>query len=188
MLQTLLCIMHFVLTRREPVSYQPRPNETVHTAIEFYGDNHVHFHISREEARILFGCMPMHLRNEIRSMHTVSFLPEIRAAMAPDPEPPPPLGRYGDILDPGHYLDTARGLSAFWYYDDSPNYSTAIIFGEDIDAVREVAEEYHAEMHDGIEEQQYIYSACEIRQIATLKDYLRCMEDAGEHINVDELY
>ena len=88
MLHTLLCIQHFLL-----VSCLHR-NGWASAPIEFFIDTgpdipchptdlqptHVHFYLARKDARILFGRLPLPIRDKIRSMHTVSFQPEIDAA------------------------------------------------------------------------------------------------------------
>lgn len=77
MLTTLLCIQHLwlvgCLSRRSWVS----------APIEYFAPTeggeatHIHFYMSREKARILFGQLPLHVRNKIRSLESVSFQDEV---------------------------------------------------------------------------------------------------------------
>ena len=184
MLKTLLCIQHLFLvgflSRR---GWASAPIEYFSPTVD--GDEtHVHFYMPRAAARILFGELPLPIRNKIRSLQTVSFQDEVDAE----------ADRIED--DARHYvhfdrelsLDESLGITAYWYYDDSPSYNTALIFGIDChpDEVKEMAEDYRSEMRDEIESCGSIYSACEIRQIITLKDYQRLYEEAENHINLDE--
>ena len=202
MLKTLLCIQHLwlvsVLSRTERL-------RDIYTQYEFYAPpgesepTHIHFYASRSTARILFGQLPLPDRNKIRSLESVSFQDEIEAELdriedaeqyVRDCAAVEQLEYIDPIYHPGNVtadsLDEAKGLTAYWYYDDSPNYGTAIIYGEDPGDVHEMAKDHRSEMLNDIERSLAIYSTCEIRPITTLTDYLQCSRDAEETINVDQ--
>jgi hypothetical protein len=202
MLKTLLCIQHLFL-----VGFLSRRG-WASAPIEYFSptadgdETHVHFYMPRAEARILFGELPLPIRNKIRSLQTVSFQDEVDAeadriedakqyvidcAEAEHDE------RHEDACinpDLRRKLgwDVSIGMTAYYYYDDSPSYNTALIFGIDChpDEVKEIAEDYRSEMRDEIESCGSIYSACEIRQIKTNKEWQRLYEEAENHININE--
>ena len=79
-------------------------------------------------------------------------------------------------------------VTAFFYYDDSPTYGTALIFGMDTKLVEDIADEYHAERLSEIEEAQSIYSECRLIPITNLATFNLHINEVDEVIDVDADY
>ena len=155
------------LSNLYPVSAQPYRGYTrdpivYHSESPGGTETHVHFNMPRQEARILYGRLPLNVRTKIRMMQSVSFEPDVK--------------RETDWRN--------SGIVAFFYYDDSPCYNSAVIYGHHAGDVEDEAQCYYSQMQHEIE--GTTHSACTVRQIKTAADFDSCMNDACEIIQVEE--
>ena len=79
-------------------------------------------------------------------------------------------------------------VTAFLYYDDSPLYGKALIFGTDSKQVEDIADEYQAEKLSEIEQAQDIYTECQLVPVTDLATFTSHFNEVDEVIDVDADY
>tara|TARA_R110002110_G_C13035579_1_gene679270 strand:- start:317 stop:565 length:249 start_codon:yes stop_codon:yes gene_type:complete len=77
-------------------------------------------------------------------------------------------------------------VTAYRYYDDSPNYGSALIYATDPEAAKEAATDYHEDMLDGLIGSGDIFSTCRIVEVLTERQFSASLRDSDEVINADE--
>jgi len=82
-------------------------------------------------------------------------------------------------------MEPKMKYTAYRYYDDSPNYHTALIYSTDPDIARRHAELYHEELLDELVRDYSIFSACEIVKVTSEREFNACLESSDVIIALD---